>query len=88
MACQIQCLSLHYRYECVQLLETLNALGEIDTYVTRVTCPREEVYPHFFGPGLKDCIYNTEFYVNVTSTYLILRVLLTFRFSWLQILRK
>ncbi|CAI8024931.1 hypothetical protein GBAR_LOCUS14443 [Geodia barretti] len=38
-------------YECVQLLETLNALGEIDTYVTRVTCPREEVYPHFFGPG-------------------------------------
>ncbi|CAI8027326.1 hypothetical protein GBAR_LOCUS15632 [Geodia barretti] len=53
-------------YEGVRLLETFNALGEIDTYVTRVTGLREEVYPHFFGPGLNN--YNTEFYLNVIST--------------------
>ena len=56
MAKLLQCLSFH-RYEGVELLQTFNALGEIDTYVTRVTGPREVVYPHFFGPGLKDCIY-------------------------------
>jgi hypothetical protein len=38
-------------YEGIRLLQTFNALGKIDTYVTRVTGPREEDYPHFFGPG-------------------------------------
>ena len=64
----LQCLSFHiiFRYEGVRLLQTFNALGEIDTYVTRVTGPREEDYPHFFGPGLKG--FNTEFYLDVTCT--------------------
>jgi hypothetical protein len=40
-----------HRYEGIRVLQTFNALGEIDAYVTRVSGPRAEVYPHFFGPG-------------------------------------
>ena len=82
MAKVLQCLPFH-RYEGVRILQTFNALGEIDTYVTHVSGTREEDNPHFFGPGLKDCIYNTEFYLKCDQ-YLILQVLLTFRFSWLK----
>jgi hypothetical protein len=39
------------QYEGIRVLQTFNALGEIDAYVTRVSGPRAEVYPHFFGPG-------------------------------------
>ncbi|CAI8044885.1 hypothetical protein GBAR_LOCUS24857, partial [Geodia barretti] len=38
-------------YEGVRILQTFNALGEIDTYVTHVSGTREEDNPHFFGPG-------------------------------------